>query len=180
MKITQKDQILQLHKEGYKIEEIIQKGFNKKYVNQVLKNIMSPPEHSSTDLQKNIRDLKYVISLLEGLCNDPQKINIKLNVSIEIATDKSITNDSAGSVTTQQSLLNPVALFRELGEDCLRKKLKDYQLTDLLKIAKTYTPDLSRKIYKEKNSDLIIDYIIERASTLSKVGQVFRSMSNPD
>lgn len=76
--------------------------------------------------------------------------------------------------------LNPVTVIRDIGKDGLREKLLLLKLQDLLTIAKTYTPDLNHKIYKEENVNLIIDYIIERSYTLSKMGQVFRTVSKPE
>jgi hypothetical protein len=82
---------------------------------------------------------------------------------------------STNSINTNSCLLNPVTLYRDIGADELKKQLMFLELKDLLKIIRTYTPDLNGKIYREKNIVLVIDYIIDRASKLSRIGHVFRS-----
>ena len=67
-----------------------------------------------------------------------------------------------------------------MGRDRLKEKLMTLTLKDLVKITRTYTLDLSGRIYRKKDINLIIDYIIDRAISLSKVGQVFRNVSNPE
>lgn len=90
--------------------------------------------------------------------------------------------DGYNNVSTENKtpLLNPVTTFRDIGKDALKEKLITLPLEDLVKITKTYTPDFSGKIYKKEDVNLIIEYIIERASSLSKVGQVFRNVNNPE
>lgn len=169
MKVTKKDQIIQFYKKGLKIEDIVKKGFAKKYVNQVLKDVKASPPSSQIDNKFNINDVKQLASVLETLQNKSDKINIEINISIRI---DGISNSSNN---TKDPLLNPVAIFRDVGEDGLKEQLISLQLKDLIKIAKTYTPDLNGKIYKQRNAEVVINYIVERASKLSTVGQVFRT-----
>lgn len=46
-------------------------------------------------------------------------------------------------------------------------------------MVKTYILDLNEGIYKQKDVNVVINYIIERASKLSKMGQVFRTANTP-
>ncbi|MBI6874886.1 hypothetical protein [Clostridium aciditolerans] len=174
MKVTKKDQIIQLYKEGIGIEGIIQKGFTKKYVNQVLKDLKSSDFVTPSNNKFNINDIKQLTSVLEMLQNKSDRINMHINISIKIDSCSDASND------TKIPLLNPVTAFRDVGEDRLKEELMLLQLEDLIKITKAYTPDLNGKIYKQKNVNVIIDYIIERASKLSKVGQVFRTVSKSE
>jgi len=169
MKITKKSQIIQLYKEGYDIDSIEKKGFNRKYIRQVLKTINIPSKKTSSNnknSKNNIDELKEIISLLERLPNLSSKIDININIKIE--TEKDNNN------LKNQELINPVILIREIGSENLRKELSNYNLESLIKIAKTYTPDYNKKIYKKKDKNEIIDFIVERASKLAKVGQAFR------
>lgn len=171
MGFTKKDQIIQLYKEGFGVEDIIKKGFTKKYINQVLKAFKGP---DSVDPKTNIESIKELLSLIENLQDKSDKINVKVNISIKVDGFNTTSSDN------ESSLLNPVTIFRDIGKDSLKEQLALLPLEDLLKIVKTYTPDLNGKIYKQKNVNTIIDYIIERASSLSKVGQVFRSVSKSE
>lgn len=170
MRNTKKNQILQLHKAGYGPEEIINKGFSKKYVTQVLKSIdetslVAIPTSNKT----RINDIKQIISILENLDNASNKMDIKINISIKIDSTNTVSED------INVPLLNPIATIRIIGEAGLKEKLKLLQLDDLLKIIKKYTPDISGKINKKKDLSVLISYIVERSSNLSKLGQVFRN-----
>ena len=170
MAITKKSQILQLHNEGYGSNDIIQKGFTKKYVTQVLKEVTNPTFPIAFTNKPKTDDLNQLISTVEYLQNKYDKLTININISIKV--------DGYNSVSTENKspLLNPVTTFRDIGKDALKEKLITFPLKDLVKIAKTYTPDLSGKIYRKKDMALIIDYIVERATNLSKMGQVFRNV----
>lgn len=173
MKVTKKDQIIQLYKEGLGIDDIIKKGFTKKYVNQVLKDLKTTDSVSLHSNNFTISDVKELASILEMLQNKSDKINININIEIKVDSHNATSNN------TNTPLLNPVTVFRDIGMDGLKGQLMLLQLEDLIKIVKAYTPDLDGKMYKNKNKDVVIDYIIERASKLSKLGQVFRDVSNP-
>lgn len=174
MKVTKKDQIIQLYKEGIEIEGIIKKGFTKKYVNQVLKDLKFSDFVAPSNNKFNVSDVKQLASVLEMLQSKSDKIKININISIKV------DSCSDASSNPKTPLLNPVTVFRDVGEDRLKEQLMLLQLEDLIKIAKAYTPDLNGKIYKQKNVNVLIDYIIERASKLSKVGQVFRTVSKSE
>ncbi|AKN30924.1 hypothetical protein Ccar_08740 [Clostridium carboxidivorans P7] len=81
MKITKKEQIIKLYKEGLRVEDIVKKGFGKKYVNQVLKFLKIPVKPND---KTNIKDIKELASLLETLENKSDKINISINISIKV------------------------------------------------------------------------------------------------
>jgi len=168
MIITKKAQILQLYNEGCKIDDIINKGFSKKYVSQVLKELVnSNPTTTFTSVPK-IDALKELVSTVEHLQNKYDGLNISINISIKVDGYNEFPCEN------KSALLNPITTFRDIGTHALKEKLVPLSLKDLIKIAKTFTPDLSGKIYRKKDVSPIIDYIVERATTLSKVGQVFR------
>jgi hypothetical protein len=102
MKISKKDDILKLYEEGFNVEEIVEKGFSKKYVKQVLKNIplvepvpkenlaLYPESELKSDNvipcsteninHDSISKLKEIVQLLENL--DTTSISIDINISI--------------------------------------------------------------------------------------------------
>ncbi|WPC39429.1 hypothetical protein [Clostridium sp. JS66] len=84
MKITKKDQIIKLYKEGLRVEDIVKKGFGKKYVNQVLKFLKISKTPVKPNDKTNINDMKELASLLETLDNKSDKINISINISIKV------------------------------------------------------------------------------------------------
>ncbi|WP_206154880.1 hypothetical protein [Clostridium muellerianum] len=172
MKITKKDQIIQLYKKGLEIESIVKKGFNRKYVNQVLKNIKAQIPTSPHNKEVNINsanDLKQLASILEDLQSKCDNVIVNIDISIKVESCTSSSND------IKIPLLNPITVFRDIGQDRLKEQLKLFKLEDLMKIIKTYIPDLNGKIYKQKNINSVIDYIIESVSKLSKVSQVFKT-----
>lgn len=81
---------------------------------------------------------------------------------------------------SSKKLLNPVVTYRIDGEQGLRKKLELIELAELKKITRTYTPDCNGVIYRLKDTNKIIDYIIERAEKLSCLGQCFRQLDEED
>jgi len=76
----------------------------------------------------------------------------------------------------QQAKLNSTVIYREKGAEGLRKDLKELELSELKIIIKTYCPDFNGTMYRKKDKDkqIVIDYIVERSSKLSKSGQCFR------
>ncbi|MBU3161625.1 hypothetical protein KPL37_18165 [Clostridium frigoris] len=172
MAITKKSQILQLHNEGYGIDDIIGKGFTKKYASQVLKEVTnSKPTVTSTHKTK-MNYIKQLVSTVEYLQNKYDHLNLNINISIKFDGYNNISSES------KILLLNPVTTFRDIGKVALKEKLLALPINDLIKIAKTYTPDLSGIIYRKRDVALIVDYIIERSTNLSKLGQVFRDTNN--
>lgn len=108
-------------------------------------------------------------------------MSINLN---QISTEDLIKElESRGYKTTKKrekkadavDLLNPVTMYRDKGESILREKLELLLIEELIQICKTYTPDMNRTIYRQKNKDKVINYIIERSEKLSRVGQCFKT-----
>ncbi|WPC40075.1 hypothetical protein [Clostridium sp. JS66] len=174
MKITKKDHIIKFFKDGLDVDNIIEKGFNKKYVKQVIRNFKASNFDSPSNKKTNIDDIKQLAEILEGLQNKCDKLNINVNISI------SVNSCNPDSISNNIPLLNPVTAFRDIGEAKLRKQLKLFKLEQLINIVKVYTPDLNGRIYRQKDINVVIEYIVERASKLSKMGQVFRSTNTPE
>lgn len=174
MKLTKKSQILQLHNEGYGIDDIIEKGFTKKYTSQVLKEVTTSNLTVTSIGKAKMDDVNQLISIVEYLQNKYDNLNLNINISIKFDGYNNISNEC------KPLLLNPVTTFRDIGKVALKEKLLTLPINDLIKIAKTYTPDLSGIIYRKKDVALIIDYILNRANSLSKVGQLFRNMPIPE
>lgn len=169
MKITKKNQIIKFYKDGLDIDNIIEKGFNKKYVKQVLRDFKASNFDSSSNKKTNVNDIRQLAEILEDLQNKCDKLNININISI------SVNSCNADSISSNIPLLNPVTAFRDMGAAKLRKQLKLFKLEQLINMVKVYTPDLNGMIYKQKDINVVIEYIVERASKLSKMGQVFRT-----
>lgn len=174
MIITKKAQILQLYNDGYKANDIINKGFTKKYVSQVLKEFVNSTPTTTFASVLRIDALKELVSTVEHLQNKYDGLNININISIKVDGYNKFPTEN------KSALLNPISTFRDIGTHALKEKLVPLSLKDLIKIAKTFTPDLSGKIYRRKDVTPIIDYIVERATNLSKVGQVFRNVVNSE
>ncbi|AGY77726.1 hypothetical protein [Clostridium autoethanogenum] len=171
MKITKKYQIIKFYKDGLDIDNIIGKGFNKKYVKQVLRDFKASNFDSSSNNKANVDDIKQLAAILEDLQNKCDKLNININISI------SVNSCNPNSINTNMPLLNPVTAFRDIGAARLKEQLNLFKLDELIKMIKVYTPDLNGIIYKQKDINVVIEYIVERSSKLSKMGQVFRTAS---
>lgn len=174
MKITKKDQIIKFFKDGLDVDNIIEKGFNKKYVKQVIRNFKASNFDSPSNKKTNVNDIKQLAEILEDLQNKYDKLNINVNISI------SVNSCNPDPISNNIPLLNPVIAFRDMGETNLRKQLKLFKLKQLINIVKVYTPDLNGRIYRQKDTNVVIEYIVERASKLSKMGQVFRNTITPE
>lgn len=70
-------------------------------------------------------------------------------------------------------IINPIQYYREMSEQELYKILNNYTNKDLYKIIKKYMPDNTRNIYRRKNKEDIIKYIIFRSKMLADKGSVF-------
>jgi len=174
MVITKKSQILQLHNEGYDINDIIKKGFTKKYATQILKEVNTAKSPITPNNNPKVDDLKQLVTTVEYLQNKYDNLIVNINISIKFDGYNNTPNES------KITLLNPVTTLRSIGKVALKEKLFLLPLSDLIKIAKTYTPDPSSIIYRKKDAALIIEYIVDRANNLSKVGQVFRNVNTPE
>lgn len=80
----------------------------------------------------------------------------------------------------QQPKLNPVTTYRSIGEYGLRDKTKDFEISELITIIRYYCPDINGKIYRSKDKQTIINYMVERSEKLSMIGQVFRGVSEKE
>lgn len=74
----------------------------------------------------------------------------------------------------EKKLLNPVVMYRVDGEKWLRQELNKIDLGKLIEITVRYTPDFEKEIYKSKNKDDIINFIVRRSEYLSSLGWCFR------
>ena len=171
MVITKKAQIMKLNNEGYKIDDIIKKGFTKKYINQVLKKLKISMATKTDTENSSMAELKQLVSTVEDLQKKYDGINININIEIKVDGHNNRSSE------VKKPLLNPVTTFRDIGGEGLKEKLITFSLKDLIKIARAYTPDLSCSIYRKKDVNIIIQYIIQRADSLSKLGQVFRNVT---
>lgn len=171
MKITKKNQIIKFYKDGIDIDNIIEKGFNKKYVKQVIRDFKASDFYSSPIKKTNVNNIKQLAKMLEDLQNKCDKLNINVTISI------SVNSCNPDSISNNIPLLNPVTAFRDMGAAKLRGQLKLFKLEQLINIVKVYTPDLNGRIYRQKDINVVIEYIVERASKLSTMGQVFRTAS---
>ncbi len=174
MKTTKKNQIINFYKDGLYIDNIIEKGFNKKYVKQVIRDFKASNFDSPPNRKTNVDDIKQLAEILEDLQNKCDKLNINVNISI------SVNSCNPDSISNNIPLLNPVTAFRDMGEAKLRKQLKLFKLEQIINMIKVYTPDLNGRIYRQKDINVVIEYIVEIASKLSKMGQVFRNTSTDE
>ena len=70
-------------------------------------------------------------------------------------------------------MLNPVDTYREGKQEKLLCELQKLSAEDLQKIIKKFMPDMSRKMYRCKNCQKLIDYICFRSESLATKGDVF-------
>lgn len=154
---------------------------------------------TSQEEVKNSSSLREVITLLESLEKASAKVDISLNISVKIDIDNTIETGTSNNthcnnpskaesncncspetatvnncLCEEDSLLNPVDALSALGEGGLKDKLASLNPKELINIIKTYTPDLTGKVYRKRNKNAIIEYILEKSSSLSKLGQVFK------
>lgn len=72
-------------------------------------------------------------------------------------------------------MFSPIQFRRLHTEDELRQELLKLETSELVKICKEYMPDPARKIYRLKNNQKIISYILYRSKKLADKGSVFIS-----
>lgn len=95
-------------------------------------------------------------------------------------TDLSMNNNTMESKLKKKSrsrdpaVIDPMAILAERGEDTLRLELKSLDIRKLLDIVAEFAMDPSKLVMKWKNSDRIIEHIIESARRRVVKGDAFR------
>ena len=69
--------------------------------------------------------------------------------------------------------VNPIVVYREKGEEGVRKLLNDIDNENIIHIIRAYMPDMTRNIYRSKDREKLIKYVVYRASKLAEKGSVF-------
>lgn len=210
---TKKEQILNLVAEGKTLADILQLGFNKKYVKEVMRetnkkndknlNIDKSKNDVITQMQKEIKEIKKLLKehgsvnkkesldddkfllkkqqlnqalkILNFVKNNEQFLNyIQLDINIAITNiEKNRKSESVKFKGTNDFKINPIEIYRNSGEVTLRELLNSFNLEQLKYIARQYTPDARGYVYKWNDSNKIINYIVERSTSLSEKGSVF-------
>ena len=70
--------------------------------------------------------------------------------------------------------INPISIFTEAGEDGLLKALEPLTLVELIDIIKKFGFDPSRKSYRWRKKERLVDFIIQRIKSSTSRGDVFR------
>ncbi len=220
---TKKDDILLMLSEGKTVDDIVNSGFNRKYVNEVIRNSKDSSSnievHEQTAgvctnkkdedilcLQKDIDDIKKILScdlqklntdnkieskkiqfeeaikMLQFILNNElllQYISLNINIAVTDSGVREMLTKSEKAMDQRlmdnSEKINPINLYREKGEVALKDILQKCSITVLKNIARQYTPDTRGYVYKWTDISKIIDYIVERASSLSEKGSVFVS-----
>lgn len=73
---------------------------------------------------------------------------------------------------------NSTVVYREEGEDELRRKLEALTIIELKAIIRAYCPDMNMTMYRKREGQEqeVIEYIIYRSEYLSTLGQCFRDL----
>ncbi|WP_205694224.1 hypothetical protein [Clostridium manihotivorum] len=169
MKISKKDDILKLYEEGFNIEEIVEKGYGKKYVKQVLKkailcepipeeNLPLCPEpelesgipesiNSNISNQEAIDQIKEILQLLEDA--ETNSVNIDISISIQKKVQKHENTEVIASAST-----NDIDLV-DSKDKCicdLKEKSSSSPIDELKSLDKE---DLEKKLNALKQKELI-------------------------
>ncbi|MHC1682298.1 MAG: hypothetical protein AB6733_05035 [Clostridiaceae bacterium] len=100
-------------------------------------------------------------------------------VTIKISTkEKKKPSFNRSPCEKEAILINPYDVFYKSGKDEFINELKSKDVEYLMIIAKRYFSDRSGKIYKEKNKEKIIDYIVSSMEKLLNIGKSFRKQEN--
>lgn len=204
---SKKDEILKMLERGSSLEEILEKGYNKKYTKEVIrmhkKNLAKNESNQELGVRQEdiVKEIKEIRLMIEELQKNKGIINSKIPDAYDkltqikdliecILTQKtyiddmsiefkiSIGNKDVGTKDLEAYKINPIELYRKAGESTLRSVLDRIPIDGLKEIAKQYTPDARGYVYKWIDSKKIIDYIVERAIALSQKGNVFISHNN--
>lgn len=85
-------------------------------------------------------------------------------------------------VTERKIAVNPIVEVREHGVDTLREKLTALELKEILFIIKDHGYDPFKQLTKcqKKDKKYLVNFLVERALNLSKLGQVFRTCESKE
>lgn len=219
--MSKKGEIINLINQGESVENIVQRGFNKKYVYEIIRDLkkkgISSDDNSKTDnsvswnhsldsfdiknetlfteeLQKNsFKDANYKEYKISSV-NDLNKIqnfiknikkyssyiqNIEVSIKVDLNFSHAYTKEDLEQKEEvkiiKEPKFNPIETYRKGGEEELLALLKELEVEDMKDIIRKYLPDPRGYVYKWKDVEKIINYIIQRTSKLAVKGNVFFS-----
>ena len=120
-------------------------------------------------------DVKEWLEQLIELSKKNKKVHSLLAELIEIASQP-FPRKSSDDYISQEELhgeINPITIFTEKGEDGLKNALEDLTPNELINIIKKFGFDPSRKSYRWRKKERLIDLIIQRIRSSTSRGDVF-------
>lgn len=120
--------------------------------------------------KETLIDLEEILELLRNNERLLKNVNIEIKICITKEESKKLKIDKKFNTS---EIVNPIEVYRNKGEKELRKILLDCDIAMLREVAKQYTPDPRRYVYKWTDAEKIVDYIVKRSMSLSQKGNVF-------
>ncbi len=124
---------------------------------------------------QDINDLKEWLKQLIELSRKNRKVHSLLAELIEIASQpfhKKLSDEHKSQEGLHEEI-NPITIFTENGEDGLKNALEDLTPNELINIIKKFGFDPSRKSYRWRKKERLIDLITQRIKSSTSRGDVF-------
>lgn len=198
--MSKKDEIMDFINTGKSVEDISKMGYNKKYILEVIRetkkeisnqdpninietmqvNQVEQPVETSTENLKisYLNDIEKIESFIQLIKNNIEYMDsIQVNFNISFKFSKGLENDflKLKEQKNREPKLNPIEIYRENGEHKLKEILNGLEIEDMKDIIRKYLPDPRGYVYKWKEKDKVIEYILERTPKLAEKGNVFFS-----
>ena len=125
--------------------------------------------------KQNKKEIKETIQRIIKLSRQDKEIHGLLVRLLEIASEP-FPNESTKEVVLEGESevdINPITIFTESGEDGLLNALNPLSIEELINIIKKFGFDPSRKSYRWRKKERLIDLIVQRIKSSTSRGDVF-------
>lgn len=127
---------------------------------RIIQCILNKEEKASNSIEDIIIGIEEVKNFVEEIKKNHEYIR-DFRAKFTIEWDSSFNKKDERTIEDKPSF-NPVAFYKKEGEKRLRDKLNYLSNDELIQMIKEYVPDLKGYVYKLKNKDKLIQYILNK------------------
>lgn len=126
--------------------------------------------------KQNIKEIKETLDKLVKLAKRDKEVHSLLLELFEIASKPFQKKSPKETIREEESEIdiNPIDVFTQGGEDGLIKALEPLSPAQLINIIKRFGFDPSRKSYRWRKKERLIELIVQRIKSSTSRGDVFK------
>ncbi len=126
--------------------------------------------------KQNIKEIKETLDRVIKLAKQDKEVHSLLKKLFEISSKPFPKESSKETILEEESEseINPIEIFTQGGEDGLLKALEPLSPSQLINIIKRFGFDPSRKSYRWRKKERLIELIAQRIKSSTSRGDVFK------